>query len=193
MNPWTIAEVAIFALGFILAFVGDKLSISILTYGGISLFGVAAFLIGMEAAITRRIVLGRRRYDETYVGMAAYAQGMQFMMIGIFFISVSFLAYFDTGRDIFLQFVRRPWPVLITVGFYCLMQSVIAFWGYEEEKQGTRWIVILNLLTSRLLPGVILVVIGLGAVALGLLDLTVPAVFDKMGGGFLEALYGIGP
>jgi hypothetical protein len=42
------------------------------------------------------------------------------------------------------------------------------------------------------LPGVILVVIGFGAVALGMIDLTAPAVFDKLGGGFLEMLYGIG-
>jgi hypothetical protein len=189
MNLWTIAEVAMFALGFILAFAGDKLSSPLLTYGGISLFGVAAFLIGMEAALTRRIVLGRRRYNETYVGFPAYAQGMQFMMIGAFFIIVSFLAYFDTGRAMFLQLVRRPWPVLLVFGFYCLMQAVIAIDSFEEAKQGTRWIVILNLLTSRLLPGVILIVIGLSAVALGFLDLTLPAVFDKLGGGFLEVLY----
>jgi hypothetical protein len=191
MNVWTIAQVAVFVLGFALAFAGDKLSIPLLLYGGISLFGVAAFLIGMEGAITQRIVLGRRRYNETYVGIAAYAQGVQFMMIGAFFIGVSFLAYFDTGRDTFLQLVRRPWPVLLVVGVYCLMQSIIAFYGYEEEKQGTRWVVILNLFTSRLLPGVILVMIGLGLTGLGLLELTLPAVFDNLGGGFLEVLYGL--
>ena len=192
MNKWTIVQVSVFVIGFLFAFAGDKFSMPALMYGGITLFGVAAFLIGMEAAIMQRIVLGRRRYNETYVGFAAYAQGMQFMMIGIFFIGASFLAYFDTGRDIFLQYVRRPWPVLVVVGFYCLMQAVIAFGGYEEAKQGTRWIVVLNLITSRLLPGVILVVIGLGLLALGLLDLTAPVLFDKLGGGFLEALYGIG-
>ena len=192
MNAWTIVQVVFFALGMLGAYLGDKYSISILTYGGISLFGMTAILIGMEAAITRRIVLGRRRYDETYVGFAAYAQGMQFMIIGAFFIGVSFLAYFDTGRDIFLQLIRRPWSILLVLGFYCLMQSVIAFSGYEEAKQGERWVVILNLLTSRILPGVILVVIGLGIMALGLLDLTAPAVFDKLGGGFLEVVYGVG-
>jgi len=191
MNIWTTAQVSIFVIGFLLAFAGDKLSSPLMIYGGISLFGVAAFLIGTEAAITRRIVIGRRRYNETYVGFPAYAQGVQFMMVGTFFILVSFLAYFDTGRDIFLHLVRRPWPVLLTLGIYCLMQAAIAIGSYEEAKQGTRWIVILNLLTSRLLPGVILIVIGLGAVALGMLDLTVPAVFDKMGGGFLEMLYGL--
>ena len=192
MNLWTTAQLVIFAVGMLCAYVGDKYSIPILLYGGISLFGVTAILIGMEAAITRRIVLGRRRYNETYVGFAAYAQGMQFMMIGAFFIGVSFLAYFDTGRDTVLQLVRRPWPLLLVFGFYCLMQSVIAFSGYEEAKRGERWVVILNLLTSRLLPGVILVVIGLGFMALGLLDLTMPAVFDSLGGGFLEVLYGVG-
>ena len=191
MNVWTIAQVSVFVIAFLAASAGDKLSNPLLMYGGISLFGCVAFLIGMEAAITQRIVLGSRRYDETYVGLAAYAQGVQFMMIGAFLISVSFLAYFDAGRDVFLHFVQRPWPVLLAIGVSCLMQSIIAFSGYEEEKQGTRWIVILNLLTSRLLPGVILVVIGLVFTALGLLDLTLPAVFDKMGGGFLEVLYGV--
>jgi len=191
MNAWTITQAVFFALGLLSAYLGDKYSISILTYGGISLFGITAILIGMEAALTRRFVLGRRRYNETYVGFAAYAQGMQFMMIGAFFIGVSFLAYFDAGRDVILQLVRRPWSVLIAFGFYCLMQSVIAFSGYEEAKQGERWVVILNLLTSRILPGVILVVIGLGFMGLGLLDLTVPAVFDKLGGGFLEVLYSV--
>jgi len=192
MNVWTIAQVSVFVIAFLSAFAGDKLSIPILLYGGISLFGCVAFLIGMEAAITRRIVLGRRRYNETYVGFAAYAQGVQFMMIGAFLVGVSFLAYFNAGRDLFLHFVQRPWPVLLVMGVYCLMQAVIAFSGSEEEKQGTRWVVILNLFTSRLLPGVILIVIGLGFTALGLLDLTLPAIFDKLGGGFLEVLYGVG-
>jgi len=192
MNAWTIAQFVFFMLGMLGAYLGDKYSISILLYGGISLFGMTAILIGMEAAITRRIVLGRRRYNETYVGFAAYAQGMQFMMIGAFFIGVSFLAYFDAGRDVVLQLVRRPWPVLMVFGLYCLMQSVIAFSSYEEAKQGERWVVILNLLTSRILPGVILVVIGLGFMGLGLLDLTAPVLFDKLGGGFVEVLYGVG-
>lgn len=191
MNAWTIALIAVFGLGFVLAYVGEKFSIPVLTFSGIFLFGIAAFLIGMEAAITRRVVLGRRRYNETYVGLPAYAQGVQFMIVGAFFMGVSFLAYFDMGRNLFLQLVRRPWPVLLTFGIYCLMQAVIAIGGYEEEKQETRWIVILNLLTSRLLPGVILIVIGLGAVALGLLDLIAPTMFDNLGGGFLEVLYGL--
>ena len=189
MEVWTIAQIAVFLLGFALAYAGDKFSIPILLYGGISLFGIAAFLIGAEALIKKRIVLGRRR--ETYIGFPAMAQGVQFMFIGAFFVGVSCFAYFDTGRDIFLRLIRRPWPVLLTFGVYCLMQAVIAIGSYEESKQGTRWIVMLNLFTSRLLPGIILIVIGVGAMFFGFLDLIVPTVFDNLGGGFLEVLYGL--
>ena len=191
MNVWTIVQIVVFLLGGALAFAGDKLSIPILFYGGISVFGLASLLIGAEAIVTRRIVLGRRRYSETYIGFAAIAQGFQFMFIAAFLVGVSVYAYFDTGRELFLQLVRRPWPLLLVVGVYCLMESIIAFSGYEEEKQGARWMVMLNLFTSRLLPGVILVVIGLGVTGLALLDLTLPAVFDNLGGGFLEVLYGV--
>jgi hypothetical protein len=191
MNLWTISQLAFFVVGFITAFAGDKLSIPFLLYGGISLFGIAAVLVGMEAAFTRRIILGRRRYSETYLGLPAVAQGVQFIFIGAFLIEVSVFAYFDTGRDLFMQLVHRPWPVMLTIGVYCLMQTVIAFGGYEEEQLGPRWIVTMNLLVSRLLPGGILIVIGVGLTGLGLLDLVAPTLFDSLGGGFLEVLYGL--
>jgi len=85
------------------------------------MFGMTAFFVGAEAIVNRRIVLGRRRYHETYVGPAAIAQGIQFIFIGAFLMSISVYAYFDTGRALILQFVRRPWPALLTFGFYCLL------------------------------------------------------------------------
>jgi hypothetical protein len=193
MGAWTIAQLVVFAVGFLLAFTGEKLSIPILMYGGISLFGCAALLISTEAIITQQIVLGPRRYNETYVGLPAVAQGIQFGMLGMFFIGVSFAAYFNSGDALFDHFVRRPGLMLVMFGVYCLMQAVIAIGGYQEEKQGPRWIVVMNLLASRLLPGIILIVIGLGATGLGLIDAVAPALFDKMGGGFLETLYGLKP
>ena len=112
------------------------------------------------------------------------------MMIGAFLIFVSFLAYFDTGRDMFLQLVRRPWPVLLTFGVYCLMQAVIAIGGSVEQKQGTRWVVMLDFLVGRLLPGIVLIVIGLSALGLGAFEFIAPTRFDALGGGFLEVLFG---
>ena len=191
MSLWSIVQIGLAVIAFLLAFAGDKLSIPILFYTGISIFGVTAIVVGMEAMITQRIVLSRdRHYNETYLGLAAYAQGVQFSLIGIFFIGTSLTAYLDHGRDIFLHLVKRPWSVLVVIGVYCLMQAVIAIGGSVEQKQGTRWVVMLDLFVGRLLPGLILMVIGLGALGLGLFEFITPAKFDALGGGFLEVLFG---
>lgn len=191
MSLWSIVQIGLAIIAILLAVAGDKLSIPILLYAGISLFGVTAIIVGMEAMVTRRIVLYRRRnYSETYLGLAAYAQGVQFSLIGIFFIGASIMAYLNNGRDIFLRLVQRPWPLLVVFGVYCLMQSIIAFGGSVEQKQGTRWVVALDFMVGRLLPGLILVAIGLGALGLGLFEFASPAQFDALGGGFLEVLFG---
>jgi len=193
MSLWSIVQIGLAVIAFLLAFAGDKLSIPILLYSGISTFGLTAIVVGMEAMITRHIVLYRRRYySETYLGLAAYAQGVQFCLIGIFLIGASMLAYLDNGRDIFLRLVQRPWSVLVVFGVVCLMQAVIAISGSVEQKQGSRFAVILDLLASRLLPGFILIVIGCAALGLGLFEFLAPAQFDALGGGFLEVLWGTG-
>lgn len=128
------------------------------------------------------------------MGLPAILQGVQFNLIGIFFIGVSAFIYLtggNGGREIFLRFVRRPGIPLVVIGLLFLMQAIIVLAGSLELSQGLRWIVILNLLVSRLLPGVILVVLGLGAVGLGLFEIVMPNAFDDMGGGFLEVLYGL--
>ena len=109
MSLWSVVQVGLAAIAFLSAFLGDKLSIPIVQYSGIALFGVTAIVIGMEAMLTQRIVLSRQRnYSETYLGFAAYAQGVQFSIIGLFFIVTSIAAYLDNGRDIFLHLVSAP-------------------------------------------------------------------------------------
>jgi hypothetical protein len=191
MSLWSRIQIGLAVVAFLLAFLGDKLSSPALLYAGIAMFGVAAIVVGMEAMITQRIVLSRNRnYSETYLGFAAYAQGVQFSIIGIFFIVAALAAYLDNGRDLFLHFVRRPWSVLVVFGVFCLMQAIIAIGGSVEQKQGSRFAVMLDLFAGRLLPGVILIVIGLGALGLGLFEFVAPAQFDALGGGLLEVMFG---
>jgi hypothetical protein len=193
VNPWTIVEIATAVIGGLFLFGGQQLDLSVLTYTGFSLMGLTAIIIGAEAMIRRRIILPSRysRYaDETYLGVAAFAQGIQFMLLGAFFIGVSILAYFNTGRAVFLQLVRRPSVVLLAFGVWCLATAVTVFAGYAEQKQGAKWAFVLDFITSRLLSGLILIVIGCGAIGLGLLEMVAPQVFDQMGGGFLEILFG---
>jgi len=183
-------------LGLVLAYFGNRFSIPALFHGGIVCLGFMAMAVGWEGIITQQIVVGSRRHGsrQTYTGLPAILQGVQFNLIGIFLIGVAAISYLNyeyIGREIFLQFVRRPGIPLVFFGVICLMQAIIVLVGSLELSQGPRWIVILNLLVSRLLPGIILVVIGLGAIGLSIFEIVAPGRFDEMGGGFLEVLYGI--
>lgn len=191
MSLWSTVQIGLAIIAMLLAVAGDKLSIPILLYSGIAMFGVTAIVVSIEAMVTRQIVLYRQRnVSETYLGLAAYAQGVQFSFIGLFLIGTSFAAYLDNGRDIFLHLVRRPWSFLVVFGVFCLMQAIISIIGSVEQKQGTHWVVALDFLVSRLLPGVILLVIGLASTLLGVFEFFAPAQFDALGGGFLEVLFG---
>ena len=191
---WTTIQIILGLLGVLLALGGDRLSIPILTYAGVVCLGLAAMAIGWEAILTRRIVLGRQRHGnvETYSGLPAILQGVQFNLIGLFLIGIAFLVYLNMdGRSVVLQMARRPGLPLVVFGALCLMQAGISIPGPHEMRQGPRWIVIMNLLVSRLLPGLILLGIGSGALGLGLFEIVAPRAFDEMGGGFLEVLYGL--
>jgi hypothetical protein len=183
-------------IGLLAVFAGDRFSMPVLLYGGIVCFGFMAMAIGWEAIITQCMVTGSRRRGsrQTYSGLPATLQGIQFNLIGIFLIVISamtYLNYQSAGREIFLQFVRRPGIPLLFFGMIMLMQAVITLTGSHELRQGPRWLVIMNLLISRLLPGGILVVLGLGALWLGVFEIIAPVTFDERGGGFLEVLYGL--
>ncbi|HEU0297069.1 MAG TPA: hypothetical protein VFR47_30295 [Anaerolineales bacterium] len=195
---WTTLQIVFGILGILLAWGGDKLSLPILTYAGIACFGLAASALGWEAIFTQQIQLGSRRRGnrQTYTGIAAVLHGIQFNLIGLFLIGISLVIYLNeqdqiSGRGIFLQFVRRPGIPLLVLGMLLLMQAVITLTGSHELRQGPRWVVIMNLLVSRFLPGVILVVLGLGAMWLGTVEIMAPEAFDERGGGFLEVLYGL--
>jgi hypothetical protein len=192
---WAILQIGFGVLGVLLVLGGDRLSMPILLYGGMACFGLTAMTIGWEAIITRQIRLGTRRKGtrETYIGFPAILQGIQFNLLGIFLIGLAAFSFVNErgniGRELFLQFVRRPGIPLVVIGLLMLIQSLVMFLGYQELKQGPGWMTTINLLLSRMLPGVILLGLGLGALGLGVLEIIAPAVFDSMGGGFLEKLY----
>jgi hypothetical protein len=191
---WTTIQIVLGLLSLLLVFVGDKLSLPLLSDAGMACLGLTSITIGWEAIITRRIVIGRRRHGsrQTYTDLPAILQGIQFNLLGLFLIVISIMIYKNiNGRELVLQMVRYPGLPLIVFGMLCLMQSAITLIGPHELQDGPRWIVIMNLLVSRLLPGIILVVIGVGMTGLGLFEILAPKTFDEMGGGFLEVLYGI--
>ncbi|HEX9389090.1 MAG TPA: hypothetical protein VF918_22385 [Anaerolineales bacterium] len=191
---WTTIQIILGLLGILLILGGEKLSIPFFSYAGLACLGLTSMAIGWEAIITRHIVFGRRRHGDvqTYTNLPAILQGIQFNLLGLFLIVVSIMMDENiNGRELVLQMARHPGLPLILFGALCLMQAVITLVGSHELQEGQRWIVIMNLLVSRLLPGIILVLIGLGMTGLGLFEILAPKLFDEMGGGFLEVLYGL--
>lgn len=191
---WSKLQISLGVLALLLVFIGDRLSIPFLSYTGMACLGLVAMAIGWEAIITRHIVVGGRRSGNrgTYTGVPAIYQGILFNVFGLFLIIVTVMSYMKANvREALLQFVRRPGLPLALIGMLVLMQAVITLVGSMEERHESQRVVFLNLLFSRLLPGIILIILGLGAVGLGLFELVAPNAFDAMGGGFLEMLYGL--
>ena len=190
---WSTIQIILIIITILLVLAGEKLSMPILFDAGVVFLGLTSIVIGWEGILTRRIRLGWRRHGgtQTYTGIAAMLQGAQFNLIGLFLIGVAFLMYFNNGREVALQIVRHPGLFLIVLGGLCLLQSVISFVGSPDSKDSARWVEITHLLLARLLPGFVLLALGLALTGLGVFEVLAPAAFDKLGGGFLESLYGL--
>lgn len=180
--------------GIALMVMGQIFSTSDLTLLGLFVFSISGILIGIEA-IKQKIFLEQsrynKRYTETYLGFAAVLQGVLIIFVGLFLCSVAVINYLNIGESVFLYLVRHPGIPLVLFGIYCLATAGTAIIGYVEQKQGPKWNVFLELIASRLLPGIILMVIALIAISLGVIEIAAPEYFDKMGGGFLEILFKI--
>ncbi len=191
---WRIIQGILILLGLLLVFGSDKLSTPLLLDGGIACFGLASIFIGWEAIITCRIVIGRRRHGNrrSYSGIPAIMQGVQFNFLGFFFILAALMLYLNANvHAVAVEMAKHPGLPLIALGFVVLTQAVIVLIGSDEFKDPARKNVIIDLFLLRLLPGTILVMLGLGLTGLGFFEIAAPNAFDVMGGKYLEMLYGI--
>jgi hypothetical protein len=188
---WSKFVIAAAILGILLVIADQIFTIHILTNFGIIVFALSGIMIGLEGIVKKKVVLisrYNRRLSETYIGITAVAQGILIIFLGLFLIAISILAYFNSGKSVFHYFIRHPGIPLLIFGFICFLSSTISILGSVEDKQGTKFLVIINLLTSRLLPGLILIAIGLAATCMGIIEIFDPKYFDSLGGGFLEVL-----
>ena len=186
-------QVILGILGLLLIFVGHQFSRPFLLNGGIACLGLTSMAIGWEGIITQHIVVGNRRRGnrQIYTGLAAICQGIQFNVIGLVLIAAAFLLNQNMdARELGIQWARHPGLPLIALGVICLIQSVINLIGPLETGEPSFGMELIGLIT-RLLPGFILVLAGLGMIGLGLFEIAAPQAFDQMGGAFLESLYGI--
>ena len=158
----------------------------------IFIFAITSLLIGIEAIITREIIfISRysRKLNETYRGIAAVAHGVVFIILSLYFGVISVLYYQDSGDNVSQYFIRRPGVIILIIGIYMLSFSLIAFVGYEEQKQNSKFVYYMDLIASRLLPGVILSAWAIAFILLGIVEIVDPQYFDSLGGGLLEVLF----
>jgi hypothetical protein len=191
---WRKLQIGLILLAFLLIFAGDKLAIPLLFHTGLACVGMVSIAVGLEAIVTRQVAVGKRRKGNrrTYVGMPAVFQGIQFNLLGLFLIFIAVTAYMRTNvREGLLQMVRHPGIPFVVIGILALLQAAKTISGSLEQRDGPRSEVISDLLMGRLLPGLFLLLIGLGAMGLGLFEIAAPNTFDSLGGGFLEMLYGL--
>jgi len=195
MRRTRVAVAVTFAAGALLALAGARLEREALTFLGLAVIGGVGVLIGLDTLRSRRLVTvsrSDRRASETWAGVAAVGQGVAIGCTGLFLTAVSALALLGAGHAAVRHVVRHPGVPLLAFAALCLAAATTTIAGSVEERQGSRRLVLLNLATSRLLPGLILVLLGLAAASLGLLEITSPATFDRLGGGFLEVLFAAG-
>ena len=189
---WT-ATVIIIAIIGILLILYDRFCNSFISLNiGVLLLSLSGIMIGLEVIIKRKIILPsayHKRLSETYIGVAAISQGLLIILTGCFVIGLLMINYLNTGRNLFQHFVRHPGIPLLFLSLFCFLTAVTAIVGSLEDKQGSKFIVILNTLTSRLLSGTILVLLGIVLLCLGLLEVFNPKHFDSLVGGFLEVLF----
>ena len=192
MSVWRVVQLSTAAVGVGSIILGRVLSRPQFDYIGIAILGFAGVLIGLEGIYKQEMILTSRysrRGTETFLGAPGIAQGIQFVLVGIFLVGASLSALFNSGEYVFQYLVRRPGWLLLTFGLFCLSSAVIAFSGSVEQRTGTRFERILDLLAGRLLPGFILLFLALIIFGLGFLEILAPPVFDQLGGGFLEVLF----
>lgn len=178
--------------GILLVVIDYFFSAEFLRYAGIILFSFAGILIGLEAILHRKIILQspyHRRLSQTYVGLAAVAQGFLIIFIGLFLLSLPIIDLFNAGQKLFNHFVKRPGVLFILFSIICFLTVIAVGIGSVEEKQGQKFAVFLNLITNRILGPAILFFIGLFFLAIGILEIIDPTYFDSLGGGYLELLF----
>lgn len=191
MNRRSLITIAVGICGIAMIIVGGQ-KVSLLSLIGTFLFSSAGILIGLDAIKSRKFILTSRydrRQNETYSGIAAILQGGSLIFMAVSVFGLVSTAYFGFGKELFFYMIQRPGIPLFLFGLFLLPTALSSFLGYEEQNRVLQYYVRLELITSRLLPGIILFVIALLILTLGMIEIISPKYFDSIGGQYLELLF----
>ncbi|MBI1931301.1 MAG: hypothetical protein HYS24_02040 [Ignavibacteriales bacterium] len=156
--------------GIVLFFIGQYFSKPILNLFSALSISIAGILIGIDA-IKNKIFREKSRYNkkeiETYIGFAATLKGISIILVGLFISLLIFAVYFNFGEKITQYFFKNPGFMLIVIGLFCSIISITTIIGYIEQKRGSQYHKILDLIFNRFFPSLILALISIVLIVFG--------------------------
>ncbi|MBK7105993.1 MAG: hypothetical protein IPH62_11990 [Ignavibacteriae bacterium] len=160
--------------GIVLFFIGQYFSKPILNLFSALSISIAGILIGIEA-IKIKIFREKSRYNkketETYIGFAATLKGISIILVGLFISFLTLAFYFNFGETVTQYFIKNPGIPLILIGIFCLIISVTTIIGFVEQKSGSRYHKILDLIFNRLFPSLILALVSIVMLLFGFIGI----------------------
>jgi hypothetical protein len=174
---------ALFVLEFVLIAVGVPLAGVAYVNGrhalanvGFLVLGAGAMIGGLETMITRRIhMTPEHGHGHLYQGLAAGGVGLSFVALGFGLALFGYTGAAGAERAFFALLLRRPGLVLLPVGLFLFGGGLAVVIGATQGRRSGLLRVIAILDRA---PGVVLLLMGTAALAVGALELLSPALFD---------------
>lgn len=170
----------LFIVGIGAMVAGDRLSIQVLFDGGLALFGVGFLAAGIDGFLTRRVGFagpsaGATSGHRTYRGKAALCWGIVLSELGLAIISVAVVQLLGIERAAIELLIARPGILFLGAGIMlaCIGGASLLDPGERRESIG-EWLLSLPFRMVSTIP----VVLGLAIIAIGLVEVLAPDVFD---------------
>jgi hypothetical protein len=145
---------------------------------GIFLLGVGAMVMGVYHVARRRYVALNEigAVIASYRGAAVVCQGLSEICVGVGVSCLGLVRMLNGSDAAGVWLASRPWPALLCASLAALFFGGFVMLGSEEQKRSRGRLIIS--LPGRLL-GTIIIVLSLGGLALGVLDLVAPPQFQR--------------
>jgi hypothetical protein len=186
-------KTSLIVLGLLLIWMGNMFSTTSLTFIGVLILGTFFIALGVEAITNRRITLVPSAggfLPARFLEWADVARGILLVSLGVFILGFAVTSLFGTAELIYRYFIRRPGAVLLALSTICFLYAVIKIGGKGDHSKDPHWTRWIDIITSQILPGGFLLLLGLVIAILGLIEFTAPDIFDQLTGSWLEAFLG---
>lgn len=185
-------ELTFLGLGVLGFALGVWTSRPVMLQAGLFFVAVSLLLSGLDALVMRRLGFwhGAKTDSVPYAGQIARFWGVVYILVAVWLFAAVISTFLGRQTAVVTLLLRRPGILLISLGLVFLSMAGANLFEMAEPPESEQSAVsrVLQLVFSSALPGVILLILGIGMLGLGLLELVLPATFDSLGGSLLELI-----